>query len=374
MPVLPPTTPEQRQQLWEDVEAILTPGFISHPLRIGAVQVCLRSPYPQDSGLVDARVGVDTSTRTWQAWTLAGCTWMVDGQVLLANKNAAVSLYRMYSVLPRAQLDRIFTCVLGLWRRYSEAVRRSMTYCYENSSRTLWQGYGRLPPTQWPMYDGLGFYGLNHVQQTWVAYNQYKDASDQQQWDWQCAKLVASSMAKGVDKIDKQDTTRREQEEDRQQREKDTLYYRIAGLLTEDGEQATQEGGPKTFEDLEKEMQNWVAGEQDQHDNIVASYKADIIARRQQEDQDRARRLAQLAELQRRKDENAPTSTPALVGYTSEQLAKIMPKGGRGSNVRTVVEESPAGRLYDRHVAGQQISSASMRHGPAGHDAQVGGN
>lgn len=349
---LPLTTPQQRQRLWVDVEQLLTPGFLSHPVTIMGVPVCLRSPFPQDTQLAEFRAGPKASTKVWQQWILAGATWMVQGTVLFEDQNAAVQVQKLYAKLPDKALNDLFMVLTGLWRRYSEAVRRAFIYCYEDASRLLWQNHGGKLPTG---LHGLERLGLNHVQQSWVAYNNYKDESDKQEHAWTCAKLVASAMAK-INKLEDADKSRLQEREEARQRALDTLYYQVAGLLDPDDDRERRLGEKKTVSDLEEEMRMWVAGEQDWHDEVVANYKAEVRRRKMEAQQAVIDRQRALAALHKERAE-VFEATPALQGYTLAQLAEVAPQG---LNVRRVIDVKETTDLYNRHVVGQRIAPKEL--------------
>jgi len=102
---------------------------------------------------------------------------------------------------------------------------------------------------------------------------------------------------------------------------------------------------------------------------------AELSARKQRGEEERDARLAQLNAIQHLPNQQAAQyqdiQSPQLVGYTAAQVAAIMPKG-RLANVTTVVEGTPAERLYNKHVVGQQIP-ANLDAGPLPPDLDEAG-
>lgn len=334
--MLPRTTPEQRADIYEDIESLLIPGFLSQPARMGSSSISLRSLMPSDIFILQHRAGLHADDRTWKIWCVASCIWMLDGQLCLGDHQAPYHLYGFLKRIPLPSLDMLFHIVTGLQSRLRAATDGVEAFCYESQGRNLWTQVGKRSPMQDSTtgLPGAEMLGTNHVQRMWLTYNLYEDDRLQEQSLWQMAKMVVSAQSpKGVEKLDKRDRQLNDQEMERRQKVMDTNFYRKIGVLK--GERSVQEQletgemvmgmqvtGPKTEDELAHEMKKWVAGEKDWHDDVVDGYKAQILERqRAAEEQKQQQALAAQREAEQRGDDAMPYQ---LVGYTAEQLQILM--------------------------------------------------
>lgn len=332
---------EKRRPLYEDVEALVNPGFLAHSFSIRGVSYSLRTLTPGDVIVLRHRVPKNASDRVWKEWVLATCIWMVDGQVLFEHPEAVLTVRKSLRTLRPSGLDILWGILQGLLNRVSASIPKIEPYCYEYYSRAIWKFCGRQTPVQdnFIGIPGVSRLGTNLVQRLWISYNLAEDdrLSDQQRWTE--AKLVASAQSpKGVKQLNQSDETRWNQELARRRRLQDRLYYNEIGWR-EDHKKLVFE--PHSADELVEQMRRWTSGEKDLHDVIVDAWKdrvRDGISQTEQKQQQLAAERAELRE--KAEDAGAP-----IVGYTIDQIQGLVK-----NKPRTVIERTPNTVLYDKYL------------------------
>ena len=224
MPLFPRTTSEQREPLYADIEALLLPGFLSHPVVVHGTPLCLRTLGPGDIFALKARMTAPDAD--WRVWTSASAIWMIDGINLLDEPGATPRIAGIIRGLPRSTQEILFTISVGLFTRQNKASRGMESFCYEDQSRFRWRSLGGAPIVTQAGIPGVERIGTNHVQRMWSAFNAFEDQREQSDSMWEGFKLSASAMApKGIQKIDAKDKERRRKEKDRRQTVQDYFYY-----------------------------------------------------------------------------------------------------------------------------------------------------
>mgnify|MGYP007032850707 FL=1 len=82
---LPQTTYKQRQEFYEDIETLVSVGFLTHPVTLRGTQISLRTLCPGDMFLLRARIGLNEGS--WAVQTVASSIWMVDGHCVMGDPN-----------------------------------------------------------------------------------------------------------------------------------------------------------------------------------------------------------------------------------------------------------------------------------------------
>jgi hypothetical protein len=346
--VLPKTTPQQRSRFYRDVDDLISPGFLSHNVRVGRVRFSLRTLGSGDLFMLRYRSGDDLED--WQLWALASSVWMVNGHNILPNPELVPRLFDMFKGMHHRALRVFLSTFTGLLNRAGRAEEAVEPYMYESFARAKWRALGSNPHQQLHLgVPGAAHLGLNLIQQIWATFNDGEDTRNAFDNQWEGFKLVASSNSpKGVKKIDEKDTRQRQEENDRRQSVMDRYFYYRSGAVDRDGFIQNRDRdlvgsrvqGPKTNEQLEDEMKRWVSGEFDEHDQIVDGYKQRILDRQAEVERERDERRRRLAEEAERRQEVGFEPTP-LVGFTQDQLAHILASRGAG-------QSSPGARfVYD---------------------------
>lgn len=355
---------ERRREVYADVEELVTPGFLSQQVSVAGVDISMRSLFPGEMGLLRHRVGLSGTGRRWKEWAVACATWVVDGQVLFGDVNAAARVRVFLSELPKSVLEALFSIYTSLYNRVRAAISRVEAYCYEDHARSAWRMAGRLSPAREEVVGipGVSSLGMNHVQRLWMAFNIAED--DRQVWDrdWAAAKLGASATSpKGIKRLSQRDESERKLEEDRRRRVMEDTYREATGL------DAQEEGGMTVYrassaEDLVEEMNRWVRGEKDSHDLIVDSYKDRIRAKHEA---DKAKHEERMRVLDSLRAEPGATGGSNLVGYTVEQLRAIRGDAPLARKGTTVVTSVAPARLYEKYVAHEIPAGGISANGKA---------
>jgi len=348
MPPLPKTTPEQRSSLYEDVEDLISMGFLSHSVSVAGSRLSLRALASGDLFLLRTH-GEDED---WQTWLIASSVWMVDGFNLLGEPNSAYHIYKMLKKVSPVVLDVLFSIVKGLFLRQDNAVGATEAYCYENASRFRWKASSRSSIGGNSGIPGSERFGLNPVTQMWSFFNAIEDKRDHDETQWGGFKLAASATSpKGVQKIDKQDKTRKEQEENRRQDVLDRFYYIRRGVISAESKPTDSNSiaiRAKSVDDLEGEMQRWVSGDEDFHDKVVTKYKTDITHRYDTERDDREDRRQLLQ--QKYEEMEMDTRPQPLVGYTLDQLKGVVKDRRPGVAQIENDFKGTQEKMYHRHL------------------------
>jgi len=366
--MLPRTTPEQRGRFYDDVENLLTPGFLTHYVGVGGVRLHMRSLGAGDLFMLKARTQ-GASEYEWRVWAVATSIWMIDGRTVLGHDDAIPFLSEYVRRLPKPVLEILFSILLGLWVRVGEALELAEVFCFETGSRYKWKTIG-MRGLQNSGVPGADRIGLNAIQRIWTAFNEMEDQKRSEETAWEGFKLVASSNApKAITKMDKKDQQRRQEESEDRQRRLDMAYYVKLGVVDKKGIIEGTDGsmhrisGPKTVEDLEDEMRRWVTDDQDLHDRVVSDYKARIRA---QQEHQRAEREARRLALQRKREEMGWDSgefrPQPLVAMTAEQLQHHLAQRGVGRPGVTFIPAAPkAEQIYERHVGEGSVAPGNLQ-------------
>ena len=375
---LPPTTAEQRYELLKDTQSLIVPGFLSESVVVAGVRLNLRSPYPSDYFILN-QADLDGNDREWAALMVSRLVWMVDGIPVFTGSSGSVFTIRsVVSTLPEGAFKKLFSVVLTLIKRAAKARDNLLYYLYEDVSRDLWRGLGKQAPNLDRVTGlvGLEVLGLNAAQKIWVAWNNAEDQRDVDEYSWMMTKQsIAPHAPKAIEKMNKQERQKEESRERDRAKSLDEWYYKIRGVLDEDGKIITKDGDAidpyagdqvsmaYTSDELADEMRRWVSGEMDWHDSVVKGYKDQIRENMLAERMQREERLAEAAqEIQKREENLGIRTRNRLVGYTPQQLSEMMQNSGRdlsNPGARTV-SYSPSRKQasFDKWVDGEIDSGA----------------
>lgn len=352
---LPKTTSEQRAPLYEDVETLITTGFLSHSLMVGRSRLAIRSLGPGDVFLLKTRVG-NGSDGDWKIWALASSVWVLDGYVLLGQANIAVRIATALRQMPKSAVNKMFSVLTALFVRQNKASQAVESYCHETTSRFIWRTHGHHHPASQSGVPGVEALGTNHIQRMWTFFNEVEDQRLRDETMWEGFKLTVSPHApKGIKKIDERDKQIHQEMLERRQSIQDKFYYTAKGVLLPDGSVPGKSDGlkigHKSADDLAAEMYRWVSGQDDWHDQVVNEYKQRVTAKYEAEKVEREVRLKALRAEQDIMD--AQSTTLPMIGYTPEQLQEILKGRGVGVPGVKVISDGPGGSrdyLYNRYL------------------------
>lgn len=262
---------------------------------------------------------------------------MVDGYSLLEHPHLFQDIIPFLRNTNKVTFNLLFSVMSALNVRYDKAKEEVMIFVFEEQSRILWFNTGKRWPCDdsWTGVQGGARLGVNDVQSIWYSWNQQEDMRTRDDFTWSIAKQgMACHAPKGVKKINEKDRTESQKRENERKQVLDKFYYKKIGVLTEEEEKNTNVvdgvliSSANSVEEMQEEMRKWVAGEQDDHDKIVAAYKEGILNRLQNEDALREERLRMVEEERRKQEEDLGMEGKPLVGYTLEQIRDIQKERG----------------------------------------------
>jgi len=300
---------------FKDIRDIIEKGFIIESFKINEVHIKIKNPNLQ---LIE--------------WSEEFSSQNIERSIALLSKliisisgrDTKDFFYEIFESLMDSQifsiLTKMYMYAYRLMGRAIDANKYLEAYCYTEESRYLWRAWkARSLFTTHRLED------LNNIQISWVIWNEAEDERIESDRDWEKAFFVASATnPKGVESVQKKWKNKDNQEFERRE---DLIEQAVKGLLEETNNEVkrkTRKKRHKTMEDLEEEMRKWVAGEEDDHDIIVRTYKEEI--------QSHIDDLVQQAEemkkrgRQKRAELDSAITGISLVGLTEEQIkSKVKP-------------------------------------------------
>lgn len=342
---LPTTTYKQRSAFYQDIEDLISPGFLSHSVNVNGTRVALRSPSRSDLFMVRAKADLgyakNRKISDWKIWTLAHCTWMVNGISLLEERNSAAIIYKLYAKLPISAVENLFRIYMSLYGRMLNALRGIEAYAWEDISRRKWSSLNgsMISSHQFSGFPGADRLGMNTIQEIWSYINKMEDIRLKDRRNWL---RLRSTMGPHIGSkqswdlmVSKDKSEQNVMQEDRDQ-QRDVFYYRSLGVLKWDEDIGTVKDKmrlrKKTYKELQKEMKDWVEGNMDEHDLIIEEFKN---RKRREYEEQRLRAEQRRQEVLRLEEESQAgpvKSSVRLVGYTPEQMHELM-KGRRKEGI-----------------------------------------
>lgn len=339
--------------MYADLQHLLIPGFLSTSVELEGHRFALRSLSQGDLNFL--RQCVRDKDPAWRFHLVAHSLWMVDGISLLdakgfAHKVALDHILRASRTLVRAMVGTAY----GFYTRMQEAHQFLEAYLYEDESRRLWRGLGN---GQYPLHTkssipGVEKLGLNPVQSSWVSWNRVEDDREVQDYTWSNTKVLVSLQSyKGYEKLQSRDQSREQNEEGRRQSVKDKARQRFLygpGAPTETYK-GTSVQKSQTNDELEGEMRRWVAGDLDDHDQIVEAYKNRIRDVQLERERQKESFLEELRTKRLQEEHDLGVPTPRLRAVTSEEMAE-MRAGLPSTGAKFIMEADPVSRTFNRYL------------------------
>jgi len=348
------TTAELRSPIYSDVRKMLSPGFLTHPVKVNGCPMSIRTLSKDDLFLLENRAQDDYG-RDWQNWAIATSVWMLDGQVTIGEPEVQLLIYERIKALPRMFREDLFSIFTALMNRVNTAVERLEAYLYEEESRYTWITEG-MEMFQRPPFVGAPILGLNSVQKTWIAFNRYEDKRGDRKFWWGLSKFIVQPHApKGIQKLNKSEKVEDDKEDKRRQRVMDVVYWTAMGVLSGDAPKArivdAEYVQAETVEDLQQEMANWVAGKKDPHDKVIdfvkSKIKGEVEGRRKAEED----RIAAIQNQLEEEGIDEPSFLP-LMGEAAEAIKR-----------RLRAPKAPA-KVYMGEAAHNSAYEKYIRHNP----------
>jgi hypothetical protein len=341
----------KRRFIYQDVEELLTEGFLSSVIHLPENTIVIRTMNPSQMRLFKGRLNSSRHEKEATRWFIASSVWMIDGLDVTGDVNSAYHIMREWLANTRQELvDALYSIVIGLRKRFERALDLVECFCYEPYSRSFWR-----------MASSKGFTDGedNNVRKIWVAHNLADDEYYRDLKTWEHTKAqVASMTGKGAQHLTKELKKISDNEEERRRKHvKKTIDKLIFGEYRP-AKKVTIEVGGKTFEvdhiesassfdELEDEMARFIKGEKDAHDVIVDEYFRKIRER-----QENLKREYEEAVAKARESSGGLSLTGSMnmVGYTAEQLKEL--GVSQSSGVKVSSDSSPtADHLYNKIIS-----------------------
>jgi hypothetical protein len=342
----PQTTFEQRHELYNDVEDLISPGFISAPVQLGKTQLVLRSLCGADRFLLRQRAAY-ASPEDFQLWWLAQSIWMIDGVNLFqSGRDNVPDLMPLLRQLPRQALSILTTQINGFFKRSRKALNAVIPYTLERISRELWSAMGTTKFNAGVADPSV--LGMNDVQKLWITVNQLEDKSEKEELEWLRFRFVAMTNApKWVKGHIERDNTRRETEQKARLALLDEFYWTSKGAPPSKTVKLAATHSNKSEEDLREEVHRWIRGELDDHDRMVLAYKDGM----RQQHEDRLREIEEARssyyDEQDLEAEVRGQETGGLVAYLPSQIEELVSSLGN----RKVFYDNPYNEKVARKAA-----------------------
>lgn len=354
MAVLTSSTFEQRSSLYEDVRSLISPGFLAHQVEVNEVPISLRSLGVGDFFMLKHRIGRTFNEKRWQVWLVVTSVWMVDGQVVVGDQKAAKCLQGLFMSLPSSMLETLSSIVLSLVKRMDVALDRAESYMYEHESRYTWKSEGRGLASNLTL-GSAGILATNPVQRLWCYYNTLEDEREAYDKSWSLAKFTMGPHApKSIDKLNTKDREAEEGLRKRRQAIQDRMYYSSLGVLPKEGEDK-KEGPAQEFhvaysvEELEEQMRAWVAGDKDDHDQVVDAIKAKIRYEKEEQEKEQIRRQEELARYMEEEGLSGD-SLQLVTGERAQEMFDLIKNRQKNPGARRIYSDNKHNSAYDKYI------------------------
>lgn len=344
----------RRRFLYRDVEELIEVGFLTQTLNLGESTLTLRSLVPQELVRVQVRIANVKQASQISRWLLASSIWMVDGLEVSRDpsQNGAYHLYHdLVKDMPEGYVEALSATVTGLRNRCQRAAHLLEAFCYEPYSRSLWRMLDHRVPED-----------ASIVRRLWVAFNISEDRSRDVDAQWYQTRAIVSSLSnKGGSELGRLLQQGEEKEENRRKKViEDTVNWIIRGerkdqeevTVTVNGQQVKVPNvrSAQTVEELQEEMRKVATGEKDFHDLQIEEYHRQIRERMQRQREAREELIRRSQAKYAAQEALLPEGSPALVGYTPEQLRELNPRIAAGPRTTAVVPESAqTAYIYERY-------------------------
>lgn len=339
----------ESRDVYEGVRSQIERGYLPLSVVLGDVHLKFRNPSLEDFDLAP-------EISPMYGWKqdvslICSCLLAVNGRDVRYETH---DLLKAFSCVSKSLKRILFSHLI----RTTDRARRSFVYleafCYEDESRALWR--------TWKANRYMGFSPvgnqdkLSSLQSSWVTWNLAEDDRLAQREDWDRTLFSASAFNGSVQKIrSKWDSSDKEEEEHRAQ---------VMKAAREGDLEKVKEGvsgqRQKTVKDLQEEMRQWVAGEEDEHDRIVREYK-ETVRNKVKEQAERARRMREESIARERELREHNVVARPIHAVSEDELKRIMRQRSDNTSIDPgVVDEYRAG-VIDRFIlTGEEAGNIAL--------------
>ncbi len=344
----------RRRFLYNDVERLIEEGFLTHNIVLNNVVVTFRSLTSGDYADLLNATFPEMPLVVYEQQLVAKSIYKIGGLPVTSHQENFWLSDLWVNRLPQPIIKVFISIVDGLNRRVDRAAERTEAYCFEPYSRQLWYMAGRELPYK---REEMGL-----IRRLWVAYNITEDVRKEDSRRWEHTRAYVSVQSyKAAKAMADHDRTWEEREKNRRKRViEDAVNYIIQGPLEEQEALYVTIGGksylvPKvreasTLDELEDELNRWIAGEKDYHDLVVDEYEDNVrkaFLERQAEMEAKRRDREEMEDLL--EQAGIQQEGTRLVGYTPAQMRE-MGRTFKTGGVSTEGTSKGHARLFDRYL------------------------
>lgn len=341
-----------RGAMYADLRILVTRGFLTMGLGVGGTRLVVRSLTKGDYDYLQDLVPLEAPD--WTLWVAARSVWIVDGlDVLEGGSSAFWKIRKHLGGLPGEVTRALWDAQVRLYNRSTKASQYLPPFLYEEESRHLWATTARGVRPVPGALPGVS----NPIQGSWVAYNVLEDERLLGEREWGTIRpLIGVQSQQAMKSILKADRERSEREASHREQVIEDAWkaFRGGGPTFAPNPHYKPKSGPKEVADLAEEMRRWVAGELDEHDQIVERYKQRVreaMAERKAVQEEALRTAAP-------RPEDVPPPRPILPGEDAPRKLNVRSIAAEGTgseswarHLQTGVPRSLAQDLGSRHVA-----------------------
>ncbi len=318
-----PKEPEVDPRLYRDVDPILFRGFLPLRAKIGETLFVFKSLNHHEFAYL-GWLHEDRGEGFYLDF-LAMSVFMVGGRNILKERdNAREALRGFFQEMPPPARTRVVQNLAEVNRKANNAIRLVEAFAMEPVSRLRWaqtKGLDLLSPSLTGV-EGTQALGLNWGQLLWRSLNHFQDLREEMERQWEHAKFIGGCFAgKGIKRVHTADHQRRKEEIETRIARKETILREVV-LMEKDPQVHKLRDGKRvriaqTTEELAKQLEQDLKGEEDFHDRIVRAAEE----YQEQVRLSRARDLEALVEEGRKKAQVPLTSKTDLAGLSPQELA-----------------------------------------------------
>jgi hypothetical protein len=262
------------EKAYDNLEKIITDGFLSLPLDCGGSRVVLKTI--TNNEYRDLRFSLpDTSSEKYGIYRFIYSTYMLNGiKVLDKRDDYLQDLYSFYDSCPYLFLKTLNSELDKLNTEYIDSLKYFEGFCYSKRSRYLWKILNGQHIASSEFFGSKIKLGLNSVQENWTVINQNMDNEEQYEVQFNLSVMVASSMnSKGAKSISTSYTNRKN--ELVALREEISRYGYDKKRVVEETRQAKWTAPMKTKADIVRELDRQMRGDKDLHDKFFDKWIED---------------------------------------------------------------------------------------------------
>lgn len=258
------------EEAYESLEQIITQGFLTVGISFKDIYLVIKNITDKEIKTVPLYID-DTSPLKDYIYKLSACTFSVDGDCVLVDRNEKIrKLMDFYYNAPSFFIEKVVESLKKLNEYYTELMEYLEGFCYTGRSKQLWKiwssGGDRF---NMGIYD-TGLVGMNNVQESWILINRQLDSEENYAREFSMAIIVSSSMNPKGARVLSVNFEKSKKELDELREEIARYGHSKKRVDTREDQRKEKWSMPiKTREDLVRELYRQMRGEKDMHDLFI---------------------------------------------------------------------------------------------------------